>query len=227
MSTVLKWIITIYIISILAWSGLLRAEEVVIDQTSFNQNHFELTISGRVNNACGISLKTKIIENQFTEDGAIALIEVLNQEKIESCPFEHKDEFFDMILDVRSLGLKAGTQYSLSFANSFSSQTNPIYKVEIPKNSFFPDYSPIKNSGLLSKTADGQWILIKGINDFTILKTKLDLSKYLGQSVVIEGTEVLHRTGPIFEVGEHSPLRAYNSLGGPTMFLFSISTATY
>ena len=49
----------------------------------------------------------------------------------------------------------------------------------------------------------------------------------LKKSLLIEGTEVLHRTGPIFEVDEHNPLRANNNLEGPTMFLFSISTATY
>ncbi len=227
MNTLIKWLITIYVVSILAWSGMLRAEEVVLDRTTFDKEHFELTLEGRVNQACGLSLNTKIIENQFTEDGPVAIIEVLNNQKTETCPFDHRDEDFDIVLDVRSLGLKPGSSYSLAFANSFSSVSSPIYSVEIPKNSFFPNYSPVKAAGILANTLSEQWILVRGMNDFIILKTKLDLSKYLGQYVTIEGTEVLHRTGPIFEVDEHIPLRAYNPLEGPTMFLFSISTATY
>lgn len=227
MQTLIKWLITIYIVSILAWSGLLRAEEVVIDHTVFDQEHFELAISGRVNQACGLALKTRIIENQFTQDGPVAVIEIVNQNKTEPCSLEETNEQFDLIFDVRSLGLKAGNSYSLAFANPFNASSSPIYKVEIPKNSFFPNYSPVKVQGVLANTLSGQWILVRGINDFVILKTKLDLSKYLGQYVSIEGTEVLHRTGPIFEVDEHNPLRANNTLEGPTMFLFSISTATY
>jgi hypothetical protein len=228
MNTFIKWLVTIYVVSILAWSGMLRAEEVVLDHVAFNSNHFELTLGGRVNNTCGLSLKTRIIENQFTEEGPVAVIEVQNDEKVESCPFDQRDELFDMVVDVRSLGLKAGVTYNLTFANSFNEISNPIYTVEIPKNSFFPNYSPVHSSGMLTKTLMGQWILVRGMNDFIILKTKLDLSQYLGQYVTIEGTEVLHRTGPIFEVDEHNPLRAHNNtLEGPTMFLFSISTATY
>lgn len=228
MNTLIKWLVTIYVLSILAWSGMLRAEEVVLDQATFDKDHFELVLEGRVSKACGLSLNTKIIENQFTEEGPVAIIEVLNKHEMETCPYEQqKDENFDIILDVRSLGLKPGTSYNLAFANSFSAASSPIYNVEIPKNSFFPNYSPVSAQGILANTLAGQWLLVRGMNDFIILKTKLDLSKYLGQYVTIEGTEVLHRTGPIFEVDEHIPLRAYNTLEGPTMFLFSISAATH
>lgn len=227
MSLLIKLLLTVYVISILTWSGLVKAEEVVLDTAGFDQKHFELSLRGRVTGACGVSLKTKIIENQFTEDGPIALIEVLNQNKATNCPLDRQVELFDIVIDVRSLGLKPNTTYGLAFVNSFKTSNSPIYNVEIPDNSIFPSYTPTNISGVLTTTQEGQWIVVKDMNNFVKLKTKLDLSKYLGQYVVVEGTEVLHRTGPIYEIGEHNPLRANESQEGPTMFLFSISTVTY
>lgn len=228
MPTLIKWILTIYVFSILAWSGSLKAEQVVIDHVSFDQEHFELALAGRVTSTCGVSIKTRMIENQFTEDGAIALIEVVNLGKVDTCALDQKkNEAFDFVIDVRSLGLKPGVNYNLAFANVFSNTLNPIYTVEIPRNSFFPSYSSTEAAGVIAQTFKGDWILVRNINEYTILKTKLDLSKYIGQMVKIEGTEVLHRTGPVFEVDAHDPLIEPASLKGPTMFVFSISAATY
>jgi hypothetical protein len=226
MNTFLKWLLTIYVISILAWSGMLRAEEVLLSNAAFNQVHFELILSGQVVGACGVSLKPKIIENQFTEDMPIVLVEVINQQNSE-CASDQTEEFFDIVLDVRSLGLKPGRSYNLAFLNTFINIPGPVYMVDVPANSVFPNYNTVRASGLLQRSNSGQWYLETAMNDLTILKTKLDLSRYLGQVVTIEGTEVLHRTGPIFHTEEHSPLRALSTLQGPTMFLFSINTVTY
>lgn len=226
MPTFIKWILTIYVFSILAWSGMLKAEEVVIDHTSFDKDHYQLILSGRVKNTCGVSLKTKVIENQFTEDGVMALVEVVNQEKGEACRFEQADESFDLLMDVRSLGLKPGSNYNLTFANNFSSENNPIYSLEIPKNSVFPSYRSTQASGLIIQTARGEWLLVNGMNDYTILKTNLDLSKYVGQIVNVEGTEVLYRTGPILEIDAHDPLTEQPMVKGPSLYVFSISSVT-
>lgn len=63
MNKIIKWLVAIYVVAILAWSGLLKAEEIVLDRVHFDSQYFELTIGGKVTNTCDLSLKTKIIEN--------------------------------------------------------------------------------------------------------------------------------------------------------------------
>ncbi|MEY4615804.1 MAG: hypothetical protein RJB66_764 [Pseudomonadota bacterium] len=226
MTTLFKWILTIYVFSILAWSGMLRAEEVVIDQASFDQNHFQLTLSGKVKNTCGVSLKTKVIETRATRGGIHARVEILNQDRSSACYIEQADETFDMMLDVRSLGLAPGANYTLSFANIFSSDSSPTFSLVVPESSVFAGYRSTQLTGIIAQTPNGGWILVNGMNEYTILKTKIDLSKYVGQFVNVEGTEVLYRTGPILEVDAHDPLTEQQLAKGPTMYLFSISTVT-
>jgi hypothetical protein len=227
MSSLVKWIVTIYVVSILAWSGLLKAEEIVIDQAQFNADHFQLTLSGRINSTCGLSLKTKIIENQFTEDGSIAVVEIINQGKTSTCPMNQSNEAFDMIVDVRTMGLKPGATYNLAFANTFAGGSSPLFTVSLPQHAFYSGYTASKATGVIYQTLDGQWLLVKSPSEAVKLQTKIDLSRYVGQLVIIEGTEVLHRTGPIYDLSEHSPLRVQTKSEASALYVLSISTVTY
>lgn len=227
MTKFIKWLITIYVFSILAWSSLLKAEEVMIERATFSEQTFELTLSGKITNSCGVSLKTKIIENQFTESGKLALIEIQNQQKDGSCSKGEQNEIFDLSVDVRSLGLTPGTNYQMTFAKPLSAGATPIFSVELPENAIYPDYQTSSASGILTLAGNGEWIIVQSPYEFKSIKTNLDLSRYVGQMVSVEGIEVLHRTGPVFDLEGHNPLRALPAVEAPVLCVLAISALAY
>lgn len=240
MKTFIKLIITIYIFSVLAWSGLLRAEDkVVIDHVSFNEDRFELQIQGHSFDSCGLSLTTRVV-NHFTEEDPIIVVRVVQNtepsianycvlsEQVQgmSAQSEEQKQDFDMILDVRSLGLRSGASYVIAFDNKFRHETPPMFSLAIPGTAIFVGHESISATGLILQTLAGDWVLVnESTGEFTVLKSRFDLSKYENKYVTIQGMELLHQTGPTFELNQHNPLfRVGKPLEDkPTMLLLSIS----
>jgi hypothetical protein len=227
MSKFVSFLITIYIISILAWSGLVRAEAVILDGASFNSTNLMLVLEGKSNSACVISIQTEVLEDQTSNKKTNVLIEVVKNQNVDVCFTLESPKIFSKIVDVRSLGLKPGN-YDLSLKNIISNKNiNVNYSVSIPLNSNYPNYEPVELSGLLSQSESGEWLVTSEQGNITTLKSEIDLSRYSGHRVFVEGAEILHRMGPRLEVAERSPLRAMQSFEDPTVFLFTISTEMY
>ncbi len=222
-------LIAIYILSILAWSGLVRAEVVVLDKASFDNENLVLVLEGRTNNPCGISIQTEVIEDQSSHEkkDKVVFLEVVKNRNVDLCFTLATSRIFSKVIDVRSLGLGAGS-YQLSLANYISNAEAKVdFLVNIPVNSYYPNYDSVELSGVLSQSENGEWILTAEQGRKTTLKTELDLSKYVGHNVFVEGTQILHRMGPGFEIAAHSPLRAKQVSEDPAVFLFTISTEMY
>lgn len=223
MNKLISLLLTIYIISILAWSGLVRAESVIINSAHYDSKKLMLILEGKTNSTCGVSIQTEVLGSKSEETKARVLVEVVKNKNVDMCITLESNRVFSKMIDVRALGLNEGI-YEMSLVNKvLNSNVNFDFLVNIPQNSFYPNYELIELSGLLTKSENGNWILVSSQGFVATLKTELDLSRYAGHRVLIEGTEILHRMGPGFKVGEHSPLRAEPISEDPTVFLFTIS----
>lgn len=227
MNKLISFLITIYIISILAWSGLVRAESVTINNAIYDNKNLMLILEGHTNTSCGISIQTEIRGPLSIDVNTKVLVEVVKNKDVDMCVTLESNTVFSKVIDVRSLGLSAGV-YEISLVNKVSNNNESFdFLVNIPQNSYYPSFELVERSGLLTKSENGDWILVSNEGSPITLKTELDLSRYTGHRVLVEGSEILHRMGPGFKVGEHSPLRAELSSGNPTVFLFTISTVMY
>lgn len=225
MNKIAHWLITIYIISILAWSGLLKAEEVTLTNVSFNPTSYKLVLEGLVVGACKVEVKSQI-ENSIDSQSLVRL-SVVGSESVSFCLPEESTRLFNMVLDVRSFGLLDGFSYLVQIDNLNSNKDQSMqFHVDIPALNYFPSFNSMQSSGVLHMTGDGQWFVVTNQENIISLRTEIDLSKYVGQRVQIEGTEILHLTGPELLVEEHNPLRVNQSKKGPEVFLLSISSAT-
>lgn len=223
MNKLISFLITVYIISILAWSGLVRAESVIINSVFYDSKHLMLVLEGQTNSTCGVSIQTAVLGPMSVEAKAKVLIEVVKNKNVDMCIALESNRVFSKMIDVRALGLNEGV-YEISLVNKvLNSNVNFDSLVSIPQNSYYPNYELVELSGLLTKSENGDWTLVSNQGFVVTLKTELDLSRYAGHRVLIEGTEILHRMGPGFKVGEHSPLRAEPISEDPTVFLFTIS----
>lgn len=223
MNKLVSFLLTIYILSILAWSGLVRAESVNINSAFYDSKNLMLVLEGQTNNPCGVSIQTEFLGPKSVETKARVLVEVVKNKNVDMCITLDSNRVFSKIIDVRALGLNEGV-YEISLVNKvLNSNVSFDFLANIPQNSYYPNFELVELSGLLTKSVNGNWILVSSQGFVTTLKTELDLSRYAGHRVLIEGTEILHRMGPGFKVGEHSPLRAEPISEDPTVFLFTIS----
>jgi len=227
MNRFINFLITVYIITILAWSGFVRAESVQLDNAYFNDDNFMLVIEGRTNSACGVSIQSELSGSQPLGMKPTVLVKVVKNNNNDICFTLESKRYFSKVVDIRSLGLSNGS-YNLALTNKIANKDkNFHFSVNIPLNSYYPNFNPIELSGVLSKSEAGDWILISDQGQVITLKSDLDLSRYTDHRVFIEGTEILHRVGPGIEIAERSPLRAKQSSEDPTVFLFTISTEMY
>lgn len=230
MNIVIKWLVAIYILSMLAWSSFVKAETSfstpLIKEIHFDPNHYEMMIHGQFDGLCDLSLETRVIENQFTEDSPVVLLEIVPQKSSTPC-IEGLYTEFHYIFDLRGLGLKSGITYEFTFANPILFEPSPLFMVEIPQNTALYRNHIVKSSGQLMKSLTGEWFIVRGDVRDVLVKSRIDLDRYIGKNVVIEGTKHLHRTDPAIEARSYNPLRSPGpSAESETMFLFSIRSET-
>lgn len=216
-------LITIYVLSILAWSGLVSAQTVVLSQASFDNNNLMLLVEGRTNSACGVSVQAEVSKNSSSSAKTQVYLQVVKNQNVDFCITLETQREFSKILDIRSLGLNGGS-YEFVLSNPVTSLSQAFqFTADIPESSQYPGCELVNVSGFLSRSDNGLWVLTSDHGQVMVLKSRFDLTKYLGLHVSIEGFEILHRTGPSFEVSGHSPLRVSPTSEDPTMFLLSIS----
>lgn len=216
-------LITIYVLSILAWSGMVRAQTVVLSQASFDNNNLMLLIEGRTNSACGVSVQAEVLKTPASPAKTQVNLQVVKNQNVDFCITLETQREFSKILDIRSLGLNGGS-YEFTLSNPVASLSESFrFTANIPEGSHYPGCELLNVSGFLSRSDNGFWVLTTNHGQVMILKSRFDLTKYLGLHVSVEGFEILHRTGPSFEVSGHSPLRVSPTSEDPTMFLLSIS----
>lgn len=220
MKNLINWLLTLYVLIILAWSGFLKAESIQITDSKFDQKNLALTLSGVATGACDLK-----VQSQLSQTNEVFVFVTADDQQTTCIP-EESTRIFSFVLDVRSFNLNPGTTYNIKINSSTQSEITQFQAI-IPEHSQYPNYNSIRTTGILNVTADGQWFLVSPNKNFVMLRTSLDLSRYLGQRVRINGTEILHLTGPDLMVEEHNPLRAIQSQKGPEVFLLSISAATY
>lgn len=227
MKNLIQWMIAIYVLSMLVWSSLLKAAPPVITKIDFDPALYQMIIQGVSAQHCDLGLNSQILENQFTEDGPLVILEIRTSEKGHGpCQETHKEDF-TFVFDIRTLGLKGSQVYEFTFSNPIAEGYSPIFSAEIPHNAELYRNHTVKSTGRLMKSLTGQWIIVRGDVREVLLSNRVDLDRYLGKEVAVEGTKVIHRTGPVKDADGYNPLR---SLSEPTdeeaMFLFSIRSET-
>lgn len=176
MKNILNWLIALYILTILTWSGLLKAETVQITKSSYDPNSMALTLEGVSVGACGIKVQSQL------QNSNEVIVSVVADENQTICLPEESTRIFDFILDVRSFGLNPGSNYNIKVTNNNQiSNEIPSFYVAIPELAYYPQYNSVQSSGVLNITADGQWFLASANEKIIMLRTTLDLSRYLGQ----------------------------------------------
>lgn len=219
-----KWIILIYIVTVLMISGLAKAgSSVVLDEVSYDPNSLSIYLSGRLNNSCGANVSTSVIETQSTEDGPVLMIEI-SQRNPEKCISKiHGVSYFDQIIDIKSLGLHNNTNYTVVFNNLFRNNTSPEFKVSIPDSAVQQFFETQQYVGVLSKVSGNRYLLTTD-NGIVYINSVMNLNKYLKSKVIIDGLEIIPLSGPGFDLTVQVPLRTPDQNQSNSVFVLGIST---
>lgn len=220
-----KWIILIYIISVLTISGLAKADitAVEIESYFFNENLFSLSVSGTVVGNCGASLTSQVIASQATEELPVLLIEI--GDNSDMCQSTNVNlNKFAFTLDLRSLGIKSGKSYYLMFNNLFKNNTDPLVTIKAPIEFSQNIPQTEKLRGVLKRNGDYNFYLDVDGSLFSV-KSVISLENYLNKKVVIDALKIIYQVGPGFDLNSHSPLRESQS-NQPTDSLYILGIST-
>jgi hypothetical protein len=220
-----KWFILIYILSVLAIAGLAKATttSVEIENYSFNENLFSLSVSGTVLGDCGAEVTSEIIDSQATEELPILLLEI-NNNGFSCSSSSFALNHFDLTIDLRNLNAVSGRSYYLMFNNIFQNNSDPLVLIKTP--SVFSQSVPKtdKIRGVLKRNGDYNFYLdVNGV--LFSVKSVISLENYLNKKVVIDALKIIYQVGPGFDLNSHSPLRE-NLSDQPTDSLFILGIST-
>lgn len=220
-----KWIILIYVLSVLTISGLAKAapRTVEIESYRFNEDLFSLSISGTVVGNCGTSLTSQVIETQATEELPILLIEVTDNNQFCRSTAANLNQF-DFTFDLRGLGIKSGRSYNLMFNNLFKNNADPLIVIKAPIEFTQNIPQTERIQGVLKRDGDYNFYLDVDGTLFSV-KSVISLENYLNKKVVIDVLKIIYQVGPGFELNSHSPLRE-NQSNQPTDSLFILGIST-
>lgn len=216
-------LIYIYIVTVLLLAGFARASTISIAEVDYNPSQMLLKISGQYIDGCNSKVAPQLSETQSLGEKIVAEIKLNPVRTSDFCTqgfsFERQ---FDMVLDVRTLGLAAGFTYVLNISGTSGLHT---LEIALPKNSSVGEFETTEHKGQVVALGDGSFALVKNQDDFVMLNSTIDLSKYNGQMVSISGIEFVHQVGPIVEVSAQDPLHETSS-NKPSVFVLNVFTVS-
>lgn len=219
-----KWLILAYIITVLVISSLAKASSnVLLDKVSYDPGTLSLSVSGLVNGTCGTYLKSSIIETQATEEGPVVILEISHNNP-NDCRFTMASiNKFDLLIDIKNLGLASGSIYTIAFNNRFTSSIDPMFKVSIPQSVSTQKMDTKQYLGVLQKDNNNKYF-IQNKSQLVYLKASINLDKYLNNKVLIDGLEIVQFSGPGFDLTVQDPLRTSDQIFSSTVYVLGIST---
>lgn len=152
------------------------------------------------------------------------LVEVVNQNSVKSCGLvSDQVSLYDMVLDIRSIGIPAGSNFQLKFANFNTENLSPL-TINLPASDVDHSLNQSFYQGQIVMLGNGDFALLTTDMKTLFVKSTIDLTKYVGMNVQISGIEFVHQVGPIVEVNALDPLSAETQNNNLSMFVLTIST---
>jgi hypothetical protein len=219
-STMLRNVaITVYIFIILIISGFAKASTPIVTKLEYNESMNKITVAGYALDTCKHAYVARAELVAGPEKLAYLNIESLDPEQI--CGMGAAREYkFELIFDVRTLGLPQG-EYTVKLSNksTASSELNVLVPGDLIS---LPEPSQIID-GTLVAFANGQFAIVKSETEFTMVKSKIDLSQYAGQYVSASGYELQFSVQPI-DIVSQNPFEQIGSEKPVAFFVLGISS---
>jgi hypothetical protein len=221
--TVQKALITLYVIIILAISGMAKASPI-LESVRFEPEYLKLSVSGHSFNVCDFVYKPHLLSIKGHGEVKVANIEIESVTRNEPCVqgVPHAVRF-DADFDVRSLGLIAGQKYVVNIANKSVAPLGPI-ELELDKTAVeLPAYGQIE-SGVIVALPNGQLALVREDQSHLILKSTVDMHSYIGQQVHVTGIILQYGVSPVTDAVSVDPLHQVDGEQTADFFVLGISS---
>ncbi len=207
-----KWIILTYIITVLMISGFAKAStDILLNTAEYDESTNSISITGLLNGSCGTSLETSLVETQSTEEGPVLVLEVRNKSQ-KNCDFNQLSiNEFDLTIDIKAiLKNKISGEFFVTFNNVFTHTFDPMFIVKLPEEAVVGiNYETVAAKGTVEfNNTNRQFVLKQNNGDILVLKSNINLNKYLNKIVLIDALEITPMSGPGFELEEQDPLHA-------------------